>query len=109
MGDETTDGRFLGCVHGRYVTTVSKVRELLGSQPLLHPRPLGNGTHERPNLDVRASGDSEGNMFRNIKSDKNAPVTKYTMEEFARECVRVFCELTGYGRARVGTSPTPYR
>ncbi len=30
------------------------------------------------------------------------------MEEFANACVRVFCELTGYDRTRVGTAPTPF-
>ncbi len=35
-------------------------------------------------------------------------VTVYNMEEFARECVRMFCELTGYARTRVATAPTPF-
>ena len=63
MDDETTDGRFLGCVHERYVTTVSKVRELLENQPQHHPRSLGNEAHNGgPNLDARASGCNAGNM-----------------------------------------------
>ncbi len=41
MDDEATDGRFLGCVDERCITTASKVRELLENQPLYHPRPLG--------------------------------------------------------------------
>ena len=42
MDDETTDERFVGCVHERYLTTVSRVRELLENQPQYHPRPVGN-------------------------------------------------------------------
>ncbi len=50
MGDETTDGRFLGCVHERYTTTASKVHELLESQPQHHPRPLGNDAQQEARL-----------------------------------------------------------
>ena len=56
---------------------------------------------------MRASGGNEGSMFRNIKSDKNTVVTVHNMEEFAKECVRVFCEFTGYDRTKVGSSRTP--
>ena len=30
------------------------------------------------------------------------------MGRFAKECVDVFCELTGYDKGKVGTAPTPF-
>ena len=30
------------------------------------------------------------------------------MERFARDCVSVICELTGYDKGKVGTAPTPF-
>ena len=32
----------------------------------------------------------------------------YNMEQFAKDCVSVFCDLTGYDRGKVGTAPTPF-
>ena len=47
-------------------------------------------------------------MFHNIENDKKVVITVYNMEEFAKECVRVFCELTGCDRTMLGTAPTPF-
>ena len=47
-------------------------------------------------------------MFRNIETCWKVVVAVYNMEDFAKECVRVFCELTGYDRTRVGTAPIPF-
>ena len=30
------------------------------------------------------------------------------MERFAKDCVNVFCELSGYAKNKVGTAPTPF-
>ena len=30
------------------------------------------------------------------------------MERLAQDCVNVFCELSGCGKYRVGTAPTPF-
>ena len=30
------------------------------------------------------------------------------MERFAKDCVNVFCELSGYAKDKVGTAPTPF-
>ncbi len=30
------------------------------------------------------------------------------MERFARDCITVFCDLTGYDKGKVGTAPTPF-
>ena len=32
----------------------------------------------------------------------------YNMERFAKDCVSVFCELSGYAKTKVGTAPTPF-
>ena len=56
MDDEAAYGRFLGCVHELFVATSSKVRALLENLPQNHPRPLGNETRKRPDLNARAYG-----------------------------------------------------
>ena len=30
------------------------------------------------------------------------------MERFAKDCFTVFCELSAYEKAKVGTAPTPF-
>ena len=35
-------------------------------------------------------------------------VVVYNMERFAKDCVTVFCELSGYASAKGGTAPTPF-
>ena len=30
------------------------------------------------------------------------------MERFAKECITVLCDLTGYDRNKIGTAPTPF-
>ncbi len=79
MDDETTDGRFLGCVHERYITTASKVRELSESQPQYQPRPLGNEARQRPDQNARALGRSDGDMLRNIETYQKVAVTVHIM------------------------------
>ena len=39
---------------------------------------------------------------------KKFEVAVYNMERFAKDCVNVFCELSGYSRDRVGAAPTPF-
>ena len=38
MDPETIDGRFLGCSHERFTTSVKNVSSLLDQHPLYHPR-----------------------------------------------------------------------
>ena len=35
-------------------------------------------------------------------------LASYNMGRSARDCVGVFCELTGYDKGKVGTAPTPF-
>ncbi len=30
------------------------------------------------------------------------------MERFAKDCINVFCELTGCDKTKIGTAPTPF-
>ena len=39
---------------------------------------------------------------------RKVEVVSYNMERFAKDCVSVFCELSGYPEANVGTAPTPF-
>ena len=39
--------------------------------------------------------------------NKKVEVVVYNMERFAKDCVNVFCELSGYSKDKVGTAPTP--
>ncbi len=56
----------------------------------------------KPDLDALALG---GNMARcSAALNTNVEVTVYSMEEFAKECVMVFCSV----RTRVYTTPTPF-
>ena len=56
---------------------------------------------------ARALGGNNGDKFRNIEKHKEVVATVYNMDEFAKECVRVICELTGCDRTKVGAAPTP--
>ena len=40
--------------------------------------------------------------------NRKVEVVSYNMERFAQDCVTVFCELSGYEKAKVGTAPTPF-
>ena len=71
-------------MHERYTTNASKVRDLLENQPHYHPRPLGYEAQKRPDLNARALGGNDGDMFRNIETDRKAAVTVSNMEEFAK-------------------------
>ncbi len=40
--------------------------------------------------------------------NRKAELVVYNMERIAIDCVRVFCELSGYAQAHVGTAPTKF-
>ena len=40
--------------------------------------------------------------------ERKVEVVSYNMERFATDCVNVFCELSGFDKAKVGTAPTPF-
>ncbi len=108
MYPETSDGRFLGCSHERYDTVASKLEGMLDNHPIYHPRPsLGT------NPLAKARGEEVGHTQRQAYTDMYNPNQKvklvvYSMERFARDCVTVFCDLTGYDKGKVGTAPTPF-
>ena len=39
---------------------------------------------------------------------RKVEVVSYNMERFTKDCVSVFCEFSGYPKAKVGTAPTPF-
>ena len=40
--------------------------------------------------------------------NRKVEVVVYNMERFAKDCVSVFCQLSGYSIDKVGTAPTPF-
>ncbi len=85
----------------------SKLEGMLDNHPVYHPRPsLGT------NPLVRARGEEVGHTQRQAYTDMYNPSQKvklvvYNMERFAKDCVTVFCDLTGYDNGKVGAAPTP--
>ena len=108
MDPEALDGRFLGCSHERYDTVALKLEGMLDNHPIYHPRPsLGT------NPLAKARGAEVGHTQRQAYTDMYNPNRKvklavYSMVRFARDCVTVFCDLTGYDKGKVGTAPTPF-
>ena len=92
---ETLDGRFLGCSHERYDTAASKLEDMLDNHPIYHPRP-SPGT----NPQAKARGEEVGHEKRQACTELYNPEQKVklvacNMERFAKDCVTVFCDLTG--------------
>ena len=105
MDPETVDGRFLGCSHERFTTSVKNVSSLLDQHPLYHPRQKQGGASSE--LSETASP-AVAPVARIYDKNKNVTVVSYNMERFADDCVNVFCELSGYAKSKVGTAPTPF-
>ncbi len=103
MDPETVDGRFLGCSHDRFTTTAKHVSTMLDNHPSYHPRPkLGASA---------AAGGTPAAVEPVAKiydPNRTVSVVSYNMELFATDCVNVFCELSGFDKAKVGTAPTPF-
>ena len=108
MDLETLDGRFRGCSHERYDTVASRLEGMLDNHPIYHPRPsLGTSPH------AKVRGEEVGHTQRQAYTDMYNPDQKvklavYKMERFARDCVTVFCDLTGYDKGNAGTAPPPF-
>ena len=92
MDPETIDGRFLGCSHERFTTSVKNVTSLLDQHPLYHPRQKQGGVSSE--LSETASP-AVAPVARIYDKNKNVTVVSYNMERFAEDCVNVFCELSG--------------
>ena len=103
MDPETADGRCLGCSHERFTTTAKHVHEMLGNHPEYHPRAKQGGA-------AVASGakDAVPPVARLYDPNRKVEVVSYNMERFAKDCVTVICELSGYEKAKVGSAPTPF-
>ena len=73
----------------------SKLEGMLDNHPIYHPRPsLGT------NPLAKARGEEVGHTQRQAYTDMYIPNQKaklfvYNMERFAKDCVTVFCDLTG--------------
>ncbi len=105
MDPETLDGRFLGCSHERFTTSVSSVSWLLDQHPEYHPRQKQGGAlsaSAETRLPVATS------VARIYDPKKTVSVVSYNMERFAVDCVSVFCELSGWDKNKIGTAPTPF-
>ena len=107
MDLEDLEGRLLGCSHERYDTVASNLEGMLDNHPLYHTRPsLGT------NAQAKARGDEHG-LAKQAYTDlynscQKVKLIVYNMERFAKGCVTVFCDLTGYDVKRVGAAHTPF-
>ena len=104
MDPETLDGRFLGCVHERSTTSARNVMPMLDNHPSYHLRQKQAGAPT-----------AEAGVAPTVKSvnkihdpNRKVEVVTYNMERFAKDCVSVFCQLSGYSIDKVGTAPTPF-
>ena len=47
--------------------------------------------------------------YKNLYNpNQKVKVFVYNMERSAKDCVTVFCDLTGYDKGKVGAAPTPF-
>ncbi len=105
MDPETLDGRFLGCSHERFTTSVRSVSSLLDQHPGYHPRQKQGGASTGP---PGTPAPAVPPVARIYDPNSTVSVVSYNMERFAVDCVNVFCELSGWDRNKIGTAPTPF-
>ncbi len=105
MDPETLDGRFLGCSHERFTTSVRSVSSLLDQHPGYHPRQKQGGASTAP---AGTPPPAVPPVARIYDPKRTVSVVSYNMERFAVDCVNVFCELSGWDRDKIGTAPTPF-
>ena len=102
MDPETPDGRFLGRFHERGTTTAASGHTLLDN----HPASLVAGG---ANQHAKTRGGEDAQESHKLYDpNRKVELVIYNMERFAKDCVNVFCELSGYAQTKVGTAPTPF-
>ena len=104
MDPETLDGRFLGCAHERFTTPARNVMSMLDNHPSYHPRQKQACA---PAAEAGAASTAK-TVDEIYDPNRKVEVVVYNMERFAKDCVSVFCQLSGYSIDKVGTAPTPF-
>ncbi len=105
MDPEAQGGRFLGCAHERITTTAAHVHTILDNHPAHHPRPKQGGANQH----AKAWGEEEKNdAYKLYDPNRKVELVAYNMERFAKDCVSVFYEFSGYAETKVGAAPTPF-
>ena len=77
---------------------------MLDSHPGYHPRPKQGGVA----LPSKEGTDPTAKVAKLYDHQRKVEVVSYNVERLAKDCVSVFCELSGYPKANVGTAPTPF-
>ena len=98
MGDETEDGRFLGCNIIPFTATAGDVAELLQQQPQYYARPKA-GQKAEPSATAEVPEPDDKRIIRGVISE---------MQDFTDSCIDQYCSLTGYSRERITPAPTPF-
>ena len=104
MGDETDDGRYLGCDHREFTATAADVTHIPDANPSYHPR-----QKERQ----AAKGQRDSATFNQKTDRKYDPFKKIRgnvmyMRGFLDQCLESYCNLTNIQLSDIRRAPAPF-
>ena len=81
---------------------------MLDNHPVYHPRQSLGAKPQAKTRDEEAGHEKRQAYTNRYNPNHRVKLAAYNMERFAKECVTVFCDLTGVDKGKVGTAPTPF-